>query len=253
MPFGSLAQISHPGENRTVTLKWDRNMRRVLLTGLAAAGFLIGATLVGASTRSNAPVDDATREYWNEAHRLTLDQSRLLDRIERSATLPEATRLKTMSGQIFLHTSAVDRFLKSNYPDPQMLCFPPSGLGEVAGTDGASLEQVQVYCSLYRSTRDLLTVRSQFARQARLLVTPVVAAQSLHHQATKKTTPINLYQPPTNAQTGITASSREVLILVESSRQRLAQMQPSFPEALRISIEPSVPTLPTQSADLRSR
>jgi hypothetical protein len=217
-------------------------MHRVLLTGLVATGFLIGATLVGASTRSNAPVDDATREYWNEAHRLTIDQARLLDRIERS-TPPEATRLRTLGGQILLHTSSVDRFLKSNYPDPQMLCSPPNGLGEVAGTDGASLEQVQVYCSLYRSTRDLMTVRTRFDRQARLITTPV----AVQHRATKKAS------LAANPQAGILASSREVLILVDASRQRLAQMQPSFPEALRISFEPRIPNLPSRSADSRSR
>lgn len=225
-------------------------MRYVLLIGLAAAGLLLSATFVGASTRSNAPIEDATRDYWREAHRLTQDQVRLLDRAERSATTPEAIRLKTISGQIFLHTFAVERFLKSNYPNPDFLCSPPSELGEVAGTDGASLEQVQVYCALHRSTRDFMIMRSQFDRQARLMTAPGATARGTQTpQMMKKVRSSSALTPPT----GTVVAKHEVLSLVQSARQRLAQVQPAFPEALRLSIVPSPANFSPQSADSRSR
>jgi hypothetical protein len=229
-----------------------RNMRYVLLIGLAAAGFLLSATFVAASTRSNAPIDDATRDYWQEAHRLTQDQVRLLDRVERSATTPEATRLKTISGQILLHTSAVERFLKSNYPESDFLCLSSSELGEVAGTDGASLEQVQVYCALHRSTRDLMTMRSQFDRQARLMTAPVATA-SVTPPLNPRTMKKPLAPSVLNSPAGTVAARREVLSLVQSVRQQLAQVQPAFPEALRISIAPSLSNFSPRSADSRSR
>ncbi|MCY6489591.1 hypothetical protein [Leptolyngbya sp. GGD] len=229
-----------------------RNMRYVLLIGLASAGFLLSAPFAGASTRSNAPIEDATRDYWREAHRLTQDQVRLLDRVERSAATPEATRLKTIGGQILLHISAVERFLKSNYPKPDFLCSPPSELGEVAGTDGASLEQVQVYCALHQSTHDFTTMRSQVDRQAKLMSAPVVTAK-VTQPLNPRTMKTGLSPSAPSPSTGSVTTKGEVLSLVHSSRQRLAQVQPAFPEALQFSIVPSPANFSPQSADSRSR
>ncbi|MBW4442221.1 MAG: hypothetical protein KME10_13485 [Plectolyngbya sp. WJT66-NPBG17] len=228
-------------------------MRRFFLTGLALVGCLLGSTVVRASTRSNAPVDDAAHTYWLEAHNLIQEQVRLLDRVEQSTEKPELSRLKTLSGQVLLHTSAVNRFLKSNYPEPKLLCMPPAGLGEVAGTDGATLEQVQAYCSLYRSTRDLTTMKSRLDQQARLMTIETSRIKPVQQTARKKIVPVNV-------AAAVNVSSRDVLVLVQSSRQRLAQMQPAFPEALRISeaslrgvaVQPGQ-TVPTQSADMRGR
>lgn len=211
-------------------------------------GVVLGTTLASASTRSNAPVDDPARDYWREAQSLTQEQVRLLDRVERAAKTPEANRLKTLTGQIFLHAAAVDRFLKTNYPESDLLCSPSPE--EVAGTDSATLEQIQVYCSFYRSAHDLTALRFRLAQQAKLIST--VGAKPAQNYQTAE--PIyqasaRLAQAPSDQPAGITASSREVLSLVESSRQRLSEMQPAFPEALRTSI----PNLPGQSADLRSR
>lgn len=213
-------------------------MQRFFWTGLALVAGLLGSTIVTASTRSNAQIDEATRSYWIAAHNLTKEQVTLLNRLERSTQEPEAKRLKTLNGQITLYTSSVDRFLKSNYPEPELLCSPAPGLGEIAGTDSATLEQVQVYCSLYRSTRELSTIRTRLNHQANLLNTGSGGKRPIR-QASKK---------PVNVQ-ALSVSSRNVLVLVESSRKRLAQMQPAFPQDLRISIVQ--PTAPTQSADVR--
>lgn len=226
-------------------------MRQLFLVGLALVSCLLSSTGVGASTRSNAPVEDAARSYWLEAHNLTQEQVRLLDRVERSAAKPELNRLKMLSGQALLHTSAVNRFLQSNYPEPELLCMPPAGMGEVAGTDGATLEQVQAYCSLYRSTRDLTTMKARLDQEARSITARSITAKLNTTGATSRTKPV----PHTAIEKSIPMNilSRDVLVLVQSSRQRLAQMQPAFPEALRISIAQPTPMAPNQSADLRSR
>ena len=215
-------------------------MRRFFWTGLALVAGLVGSTIVTASTRSNTKIDEATRSYWIAAHNLTKEQVTLLDRLEQSTQKSEAKRLKTLGGQVLLYTSSVDRFLKSNYPEPELLCSPPPGLGEIAGTDGATIEQVQVYCSLYRSTRELSTIRTRLNHQASLLNTGSGSGG-------KK--PVLQAKKSVNVPAAVNVSSRNVLVLVESSRQRLAQMQPAFPEDLRISI--AQPTAPTQAADVR--
>ncbi len=217
-------------------------MRRFFLVGLAVVGCFLSATAVGASTRSNAPVDDPERAYWLAAHNLTQEQVRLLDRVEQSTQKPELNRLKTLSGQVLLYTSSVDRFLKTNYPDSELLCSPPAGLGEVAGTDGASLEQVRVYCSLYRSTRDLTAMRTRLDQQVRSIAMESKPVRDAEKPAAKV---------PVNVASGASVSNQAVLILVESSRQRLAQMQAAFPEALRISIVQPTSTVPARSANSR--
>lgn len=214
-------------------------MQRFFWTGLALVAGLLGSTIVTASTRSNSQIDEATRSYWIAAHNLTKEQVTLLDRLEQSTHKPESKRLRTLDGQILLYTSSVDRFLRSNYPEPALLCSPPPEIGEIAGTDSATLEQVQVYCSLYRSTRELSTVRTRLNHQANLL-NPGSIAKKPDRQASKK---------PVNVPAAVSVSGRDVLVLVESSRHRLAQMQPAFPQDLRISIVQ--PTAPTQSADVR--
>ncbi|BAU14061.1 hypothetical protein LEP3755_46060 [Leptolyngbya sp. NIES-3755] len=214
-------------------------MRRFFWTGLALVAGLLGSTIVTASTRSNSQIDEATRSYWLAAHNLTKEQVTLLERLERSTQKPEAKRLRTLGGQVLLYTSSVDRFLKSNYPEPELLCSPPPGLGEIAGTDSATLEQVQVYCSLYRSTRELSTIKTRLDHQAKLLASGS-GGRKPTRQATKK---------PVNIPAAVNVSSRDVLVLVESSRKRVAQMQPAFPQDLRISI--TQPTVPARSADVR--
>jgi hypothetical protein len=208
-------------------------MQRFFLTGLFLVTSLFGSTIAQAGTRPNAQIDEAAGAYWATAHNLAKAQVTLLDRLERSTQQPEAKRLRALSGQVLLYTASVDRFLMSNYPEPDLLCSPPAGLGEYAGTDGASLEQVQVYCSLYRSTRELATVRTRLNYQAKLINTG--ASEKPTRQATQEPVAVN-------------GSSRDVLVLIQASRQRLAQMQPSFPEALRISI---TQLIPAQSADMR--
>ncbi|MGG6269538.1 hypothetical protein ACQ4M3_36795 [Leptolyngbya sp. AN03gr2] len=216
-------------------------MRRFFWTGLALVAGLLGSTIVTASTRSNSQIDEVTRSYWLAAHNLTKEQVTLLDRLEQTTQKPEAKRLRTLGGQVLLYTSSVDRFLKSNYPEPELLCSPPPGLGEIAGTDSATIEQVQVYCSLYRSTRALSTVRTRLNHQANLLTSGSGSGgRKPTRQVTKK---------PVNIPAAVNVSSRDVLVLVESSRKRLAQMQPAFPQDLRISI--TQPSTPPRSADVR--
>ncbi len=98
-----------------------------------------------------APAIDPGRDYWIEAQKLAQNHLVLLNRIERSLSSSDASRLRAVRGQIFLQTSAVDRFLKSSYPVPEVLCASNptnSGDGSVAGTDAVSLEEAQVYCAL---------------------------------------------------------------------------------------------------------
>lgn len=235
--LAGLNYLDKPGRISLCECEWKQEMRQFFSVGMALVAGLFSSTMVMAGTQPNLPVDEAARSYWLTAHNLTQEQVRLLDRLEQSTQKPEAERLKTLSGQVLLYTSSVDRFLKSNYPESDLLCSPPAELGEFAGTDGATLEQVQVYCSLYRSTRDLATVRTRLNHQAKLMIES--GGRQPDRQATTK---------PVNVST-VSVSSRDILVLVQSTRQRLAQVQPAFPQDLRISI--TQPTAPAQSAEVR--
>jgi hypothetical protein len=207
-------------------------MRRFLMLGFATVSLLLGTLgAVKAATRSNAPIEDGTREYWRTAQSLMQEQRQLLSRVEQAMPQPKVQRLQMLRHQVLLHTTSVNRFLKSNHPDPKTACTPIPGTGELPGTDAASPEQIRVYCSLFSSTRDLTMLRSRLDRQAKLLTNQVgsskTPAQSVIKQRSKqptKTTPLSL-----------STSSKEILSHVETSRRRLAQMEKSFPQKMRIS------------------
>ena len=125
-----------------------------------------------------------------------------------------------------MHDAAIARFLKANHPSPETICAPAADLGNIAGTDAASPEQLQVYCALFSSTRDLTVLRSRLDRQAKLMTSRAGSGSTRIAQKPTKVT---------NLPVSLAASSREILLLVQSSRQRLTQVQVAFPEAMRVS------------------
>jgi hypothetical protein len=207
-------------------------MRRFLMLGFATAGLLLGTFgAVKAATRSNAPIEDGTRDYWRTAQTLMQEQRQLLSRVEQAMPQPKVQRLHMLRNQVLLHTTSVNRFLKSNHPDPKTACTPLPETGELPGTDAASPEQIRVYCSLFSSTRDLTVLRSRLDRQAKLLTNPggfsKDPVQSVIKQRSK--------QPAKTKPLTLSTSSKEILSQVQVSRRRLVQMEKAFPEKMRIS------------------
>jgi hypothetical protein len=103
-----------------------------------------------------------------------------------------------------------------------------------------------VYCSLYQSTHELTAMKTRLDLQAKLMTPGAITDRAATVQLAQVQP-----QAPTNLPT-VTLSKQQVLVLVQSSRQRLAQMQSAFPEALRISIVQPLSTL-DQSANSPAR
>ncbi|WP_238392868.1 hypothetical protein [Myxacorys almedinensis] len=228
-------------------------MRRFILgvmTGCLA--MLAQQTPLQASVGLRSP-DDPSRAYWLEAQQLTQDQLLLLNRVETSLEEAEAHRLRSLRGQLFLHTWAIDRFLKSNYPNPSVFCASPDGT-EVAGTDAVDLAQGQVYCTLYFASLNLELLRKDLnqrtgivdARPLRapiplLKVPPKIApaqSDSLVFNFPEGTIIGKSIQLPSAQDPVLPALSGSInpIATIQSVRQRLAQIQSAFPEDLRILI-----------------
>ncbi len=210
-------------------------MPRLFLFVLIAScsGSLVGQSIASASTSSTAPTIDPGRDYWLEAQRLAQSHLVLLNRIERSLSSSDGDRLRAVQGQIFLQASAVDRFLKSSYPAPEILCASNSansGAGSVAGTDAVSLEEAQVYCALYTSARELEPLRAQLDRRVGMVAKEIAAPRIIGRVAKSpsENLPIPIapaIQPPD-----------DILAIVQSSRSHLLQVQSAFPVAVRFTV-----------------
>ncbi len=219
-------------------------MRRlfVCVVVMGCFGSLVDHSIASASTNSTSPVVDPSRDYWLEAQTLAQNHLVLLNRIERSLSSSDVDRLRALKGQIFLQTSAIERFLKSSYPVPEVLCASNSansGAGSVAGTDAVSLEEAQVYCALYLSARDLQPLKSQLDRRSGMVaaastsVQPLSSVSDRSRLTVKTATPVlPAIQPP-----------EESLAIVQTSRDRLLQVQSAFPVTARFV----VPAQATQS------
>ncbi|MGV0025653.1 hypothetical protein [Phormidesmis priestleyi] len=217
-------------------------MRRFFVLVLVACCFNVLFKQTVAVSAQTQTADDPSRSYWLEAQKLAQDQVFLLNRIEQALTSPDPNRIRAVRGQIFLYTWAVDRFLKSNFPEPGVLCAPPSGTNSsVAGTDAVSLEEAQVYCALYASTQELNPLRAKLDRRA--------LSQSSTRQVSLIAPSAPTYKPAIVGKIAKTPIANEtptvipaiappddIVSVLQSSRQRLVEVQSAFPTEVRFTI-----------------
>jgi len=221
-------------------------MRRlfVCVVVISCLGSLVGQSIASASTNSTAPAVDPGRDYWIEAQKLAQNHLVLLNRIERSLSSSDPDQLRAVKGQIFLQTSAVDRFLKSSYPAPEVLCASNpanSGAGSVAGTDAVSLEEAQVYCALYSSARDLQPLRAQLDRRSGMVAAD--PARPLSDPSRSRLALDSSLRSPieiTNPVLPAIQPPDDILAIVRSSRDRLVQVRSAFPVAVRFAVPAQV-------------
>ncbi|KAM3114852.1 hypothetical protein [Phormidesmis sp. 146-33] len=219
-------------------------MRRFFVLVLVASCFnLLYKQTAAASTTQT--VDDPSRSYWIQAQKLAQDQVFLLNRIEQALVSPDANRIRAVRGQIFLYTSAVDRFLKSNFPEPNVMCAPPAGTnGQIAGTDAASPEEAQVYCALYASTQALNPLRARLDQRA--FAQGSTRQVSLSAPSDPK---LPIAEPAIVGKIAKTAIANQtpsmipavvppddIVSVLQSSRQRLVEVQSVFPTEARFMI-----------------
>lgn len=148
---------------------------------------LLGLTLPQlAAAQTNGEPSEVRRSqsFWPGAEELVQEQIFLVNRIEQAVSGPDPNLVRATQGQITLHTTAVERFLQSQYPLPRLLCRPgagPSGSPNLPGVttpntdelaavrDNLEQAQTQIYCDLYRSTQRLLPLRAVLDRRLYML------------------------------------------------------------------------------------
>lgn len=117
---------------------------------------------------------DLSDNFWSRAQQLTQEQVNLVNRIEEAIASPDPNQVRTVRGQIVLHLSSVDRFLKSQYPLPNVLCSPTfqatpsvteSNEALIFATSRLSPEQRSVFCALFGSTQQLSPLLPQLDRR----------------------------------------------------------------------------------------
>ncbi|NJR48847.1 MAG: hypothetical protein HC780_04040 [Leptolyngbyaceae cyanobacterium CSU_1_3] len=219
------------------------DMRRFFVLLLVASCFnLLCKQTATASNQPPASANDPARHYWGEAQRLAQAEIFLLNRIEQALLGSDPSRLRAVRGQVFLHTSAVDRFLFSNFPQPSVLCSSPDGNSSIAGTDAVSLEEAQAYCALYASTQDLKPLRAKLAHRAILLAGSAPSSSQLAAQPPRiggiAKTPIANFTPTLAPAIAV---PEDIVAVLQTSRQRLLAMQSLFPVEARF-------TIPTQTS-----
>lgn len=111
----------------------------------------------------------SSQDFWSQAQRLVQEQLNLINRIEQAIASPDLNQVEAVRGQLIVQSGAVERFLKSQYSIPRLLCSNGTNAPDPNVTADLSLPQKQVYCALYTSTQQLRPVVSQLDRRLPIL------------------------------------------------------------------------------------
>ncbi|MBE9226152.1 hypothetical protein IQ264_12025 [Phormidium sp. LEGE 05292] len=109
------------------------------------------------------PSDQSSQntDFWQPAQQLVQEQIYLVSQLEKAIASADPNFIRGVRSQLFLHTSAVDRFLRNYYAYPVNLCRIVS-LGNSTNLPpfvNLTSEQLQLYCYLYSSTSTLETLK----------------------------------------------------------------------------------------------
>ncbi len=87
-------------------------------------------------------------------------QINLIARIERAIAEPDPNQVRVVRGLITLQDSAVERFLRSQYRNPDFLCGSSGASPAEVSPFASNLSEpeTQIYCSLYASSQQLLNL-----------------------------------------------------------------------------------------------
>ncbi|MBD1906147.1 hypothetical protein NDI37_16125 [Funiculus sociatus GB2-A5] len=234
-------------------------MRYLLLIFVSSFLSLLSGRVVTASeiqtpnlVKQNSLRSTSAQSFWPEAQRLVQDQINLINRIERAIASDDPYGVFVAEGKITLHQGEVERFLKNQYRNPALLCTRTNGGITPAGSD-LSVEQAQVYCSLYASTAQLMPLRPVLERRQATLTPNNPLTLSRSQQSILAVPPQKLPSPPTSyvapepplvgirAKTPISgyqppiapaiAPPQQATTGLASAKQLLSQAVASFPPA----------------------
>jgi hypothetical protein len=198
-----------------------------------------------AQTNPFLPSDQTSQSagFWQSAQQLVQEQIYLVSRLEKAIASADPSFIRGVRSQLFLHTSAVDRFLRLYYASPVNLCRSVS-----SGTPtnppiftNLTREQLQLYCYLYISTYTLEPLKPIIeGRIVRLgdvqpisppPITPLPSPEPpLIGREAKQ--PIAGYLPPVLPAIAISIEATEPLL---TSRRLLSQAALLFPPTTRFN------------------
>jgi hypothetical protein len=104
---------------------------------------------VAVQTRAIAFQESDSQDFWPAA--LAQEQMDTLARIERAIASSDACELAAAREQLILHLAAIDRFLKSRYYSPNLVCEPSRLVAIPKPGSGITEQQKPVYCAFYTS------------------------------------------------------------------------------------------------------
>ncbi|MBD2094633.1 hypothetical protein H6F90_05645 [Trichocoleus sp. FACHB-591] len=217
----------------------------VLLLGSSVLSLLMQPPAVAAETDAVPTEVIRAQGFWPQAQQLLQAQILLVNRIERAVAEPDPNQVRAARGQLTLQTAAVDRFLKSQYPLPNLLCAPTRirvGNTEEPFTVGSGLSQSQgtVYCNLYQSTQKLASLGDLLDRRLFMLasiaeVKPlrvVGEQQPLSLPGTPTQSP-NLGKPATYRYgTAPTLPTEKPLVIGQATKTAIADYVPPISPAI---------------------
>lgn len=116
-------------------------------------------------------------DFWRRGQELVLNQVQLLDRLTSALTTPDFQQLDEAELQLLRNDIQINNFLTTQNRNPQAICqgfqldaqLNNSGVNENINLSGLSNEQRQVYCTLYASKQQLLTLQPVLNRRLALL------------------------------------------------------------------------------------
>jgi hypothetical protein len=101
--------------------------------------------------------EPANENFYTIASKLVQQQINLIARIEQAITTPDANWMRSVQGQLTIHTKSVDAFLNRQSQNPKNVCTSKVDLTESSLlAEPLTGSQLKIYCSLYASNQELL-------------------------------------------------------------------------------------------------
>ncbi|MDJ0676671.1 MAG: hypothetical protein QNJ36_15045 [Calothrix sp. MO_167.B42] len=118
----------------------------------------VNAQSQSSSSRNSNLSSRADASFYTAASRVVQQQVNLLARIETALVEPDPNYMRVVRGRLLLQTKAVERFLKNGYTHQKPACDDTARIphGTPLPPSQQIHSQVQIYCSLFASNRELL-------------------------------------------------------------------------------------------------
>ncbi|BAY27119.1 hypothetical protein NIES2100_69400 [Calothrix sp. NIES-2100] len=109
------------------------------------------------SLKQNLAATPANESFYTTASQLIQQQINLIARIEQAIVSPDANQMRSVAGQLTVHTKSVDAFINRQYQSPKNVCTSRVDITQNSPlAEQLTGSQLKIYCSLYASNQELL-------------------------------------------------------------------------------------------------